>query len=1002
MTYANQGLIFESALFADDDVKFLVTNVDGYENVSGLFRFDLDVTVKLPVPMSPEVDLDLANMVRNDATLKILANQGDPNDDDDWHEFAGVLAVFEQKEEVSPGWGRFRAVLVPKAWVATRTTRSRVFEDVAINDLINTVLTTSGLVAADIDVQLAKLPTTAASVERSIYPQHEYLAQYEETDWQFLTRRLEHEGIFYYFTNDAGAEKVVFGDSGSNYETTAFALSYNPTGEGSGNAEPAEIRSFYCRLRPSPTKVAVREYNWQTTTTTKHEATLDANGTGEQILFNERFLNEGQGTELAAIRKETIAARTETFHGSSNARSLRPGKTIVLSNHYRDEFDGTYAVTQVKHIATQNVTVQAANVTIGGCTYTNTFKAVKHTVAWRPRLKAPKPIIHGLMTGQVVGDTDDKRYAVLDTDGRYLVTMQYDTSETPIKRWIRMSQPSAGPSSGLHFPLNPDVEVVVAHIDGDPDRPIIVGAVPNPDNESPSTEDNVSTNAVQTRAGNMLHFDDDAAASGFVKMDASRSQVSDQRRRGVLDPLTSFTSWAAAQASGSGNAEVGTTEQADSATPPTQPANPTSHRSATKPPSDTAPPAPRQSSSPMPSSGSGSATNTSATAPTLERAWRAFFDGDAMRELADLGPYRPESSATISDDPSWDGMPVSDAIELGLPNKYLDEANIVKLLNHVAKDKTDGIDDIPDSDVPAGDELKGKIRDLILAKAQNFEGSAAGSTVSVDIGDKFSYSLGDTFEYGDGSNAVSIGTGGYTREETRGNGQTEIFTWGTQETTTVHQGTQSETTTWHGQRHSNETINDPSLAHTDHYSTDTSFTYRGGWTATCAIAVSGQTNTEIFVGGYNANTVSLAIFVDIGINVAGKFELDVTLESAKVTVGFSQEFELSRAHGCLNQDEVFLTSMEAALKVSVARLQNTEATLKEEALSLKTEEASLSRTIAAMENQGAVMADTCASLKEYRATLLAQQDALATKQLSMAASKTAASNLQTAAFHSVQ
>tara|TARA_R110002073_G_scaffold60536_3_gene152158 strand:+ start:198 stop:3113 length:2916 start_codon:yes stop_codon:yes gene_type:complete len=971
MPFTNQAMSFESDAFPGEPDKFLVTSVTCKESLSQLFHVEIELLAVLPEELSAEVDIDLSAMLQNAATLKLLKNNGDINEPDDWRDVTGVLRHFEQLDESSSGWGRFRAVLVPKLWQATRTKRSRVFENKTIEALITDILTENTLTAAELDVTLNRAESEGeSSPDRAIYPQHENLAQYEESDWHFMARHLENEGVFFFFQNDGTEEKVVFADETSHYLSPAVAVAYQP--DGTGN-DVEEIRTFFGAVRSVPAKIAVRQYNWTTTTVLTSELPITG-GTGDRLLFHESFLNQSQGDALAAIRAEEIVCGQRVFSGTSNARSFRPGMTVTLSGHYRGDFDGTYVLTRVVHTATQQITTtgrESANVTITGVTYENTFTAIPSSVAFRPKRRIRKPRIEGLATGEVVSDSADNRYAVLDADGRYLVTMEYDTNATKVKRWVRMSQPSSGPSSGMHFPINPGAEVVLAHIDGDPDRPIIVGAVPNPDNESPTNEDNVSANAIQTRTGNMLNLDDDENASGFFQMDSSRSKVSDKRRRGIQDPLASFTTWVAAQASGSGNPEA---------------VAPRTNGASNEQP--TTPHAPRQTPAQEPGSGSGMAASPAETTPSLLEAWRAFFDGDAMRELADKGPYRPSSSDTLDAADRWQGMTVSDAAGLDLPNTHLSEANVVRLLNHVARAKTDSID----ADGSSND-LTGKARDLILKKAQNFEGSAAGSTVTVDIGDNFIYSLGDKFEYGDGSNSISIGTGGFTREETRGAGDTEVETWGKQTSKTTHHGTQSETTT----------INGASTAHTDHYDTDTSFTYRGGATATCQVNLSVQTNTEVFLGGYNCNTVNIGAFLDVTVFLIGKVEIEISgAILLTIKLGNTAEFEMNNSRAVLNSNEVFLSDMKGALKVTEAALQKDEAALAAQQAALDERTAAVNSVAAAVMMDEASVSAQAAYVTEKTAAIAADQAALTQKSVALSGSQTALSDIQTAAFHSMQ
>jgi type VI secretion system VgrG family protein len=992
MPYANQALSFESGLFPGEADKFLVAKITGVEKMSGLFEFELELLAKLPDPSSAEIDIDLAAMVRNSAKLKILANAAtNPPTKDDWREVAGVLAAFEQQDQTSTGWARYRAVLVPKVWQATRTRRSRVFQNQSIDDLITAVLTESVLTADDLQSNLSRLPAGAATVDRAIYPARDAVVQYEESDWNFLARWLEHEGIYFYFQNDGqNGEQLVFADDTSGYVSPSVKLPYRPEGSGNSTTDAEEVRTFHASSTPQPTKLIVRDYNWRNTSLLSYEADVDANGTGESILCREHFLNEGQGQELAARRAEELSCRATVFHGTSNARSFRPGMTIQLVEHYRDDFDGDYLLTEVTHNAKQDLSIEGSNVKISSVSYDNSFAAIPSNLAWRPVRTSQAPKIDGLLTGLIVSNTAEDRYAVIDAQSRYLVEVRYDTSAAPIKRLVRMSQPSAGPSSGMHFPLNPGVEVVLAHINGDPDRPIILGAVPNPANESPSSDSNVSANTIQTRTGNLLQIDDDASASGFVTMDASRSRVSDHRRRGTADPLTSFVARVSALASGQGSAQPAPTSAA-----PSLDGESTQEGAAVPPP--------RQPRSDVPASGSGSPMAVGGeTVPSLVTAWREFFDGDALDELGSLGPYR-DGGGGMSVSTVDDKAAAKDSNLLGSDaDASLTEANITKLLNYAIRN-TGAADDFGSSTTDSGSpSLKGKIADVILRKAQNFEGSAAGSSVSVSLGDQIIYSLGDKFEYGDGSNSISIGTGGYTRNETLAEGTTEEITYGKQVSKTTNHGKQDSTETNHGEVWSNTTNHTKVNEQSYHYGPYEGFTMFVGGKASLDIQVSAQTVNAVNIGIFNSNTMNIAAMFDSAFYVAGKYELEVGSLLSSLQIAHTAEFVLSRSQGILNSDKVFLNDLQASLKTTSANLQSQKVALSNQYAALEKKEAALTSAKARVTGTDAAVSSTRAEIDGRIASINAQKAALQESFAALSVTQTSATNIATAAFHSKQ
>jgi type VI secretion system secreted protein VgrG len=182
--------------------------------------------------------------------------------------------------------------------------------------------------------------------------------------------------------------------------------------------------------------------------------------------------------------------------------ALGAGTRFTLGDH-PDLGDVALLVTEVRHDATLVVSGQGAG---GEAGYTNTFRAIPADRTYRPPRTTPRPRISGLVTGIVDPGPagPDARGAQLDDQGRYRVRFLFDTTpvgERAASRPVRMLQSHVGENYGTHFPLKPGVEVAIAFIDGDPDRPLIVGAVPNPIKPSPVTNANPNVHRIRTSTG---------------------------------------------------------------------------------------------------------------------------------------------------------------------------------------------------------------------------------------------------------------------------------------------------------------------------------------------------------------------------------------------------------------------------------------------------------------------------------------------------------------------
>ena len=209
------------------------------------------------------------------------------------------------------------------------------------------------------------------------------------------------------------------------------------------------------------------------------------------------------------MRAEEVRCRARGFAGRGDVRALTAGATFTLEDHPRRDWNVSYLVVAATHRAAQSLDVGPAK-RDDEPDYANTFEAIPADVVFRPARTTPWPRIAGPINA-VVDASGGGEYAEIDDHGRYRVQLPFDLSGKgggKASRPLRMSQPYAGADMGMHFPLHKGTEVLVAHIDGDPDRPLIAAAVPNPETASPVTSQNQTQCAVRTGGGNFFVIED--------------------------------------------------------------------------------------------------------------------------------------------------------------------------------------------------------------------------------------------------------------------------------------------------------------------------------------------------------------------------------------------------------------------------------------------------------------------------------------------------------------
>ena len=492
------------------DGTFDVSTFDGTDAISTLYRFEVDLVSKKP-------DVDFTAILSSTAWLglKVPVRLSDGGSATRLLKIHGMVCSMRQFDPVDE-WSRYQLTLVPRLWHLSTDVMTRVFIDKPVPAMIEEILKEEGFSSADYEFRCAR------------GEKREFAVQYQESDLDFFSRWLEHEGIFYFFEQGEDCEKIIFADSTAGYVPLlggAHVLPYRPT-PAAGDAVAAEsdwfreevVESLTADQQIIPRKVILKDYNWRKPSQDlKVDSDIVPEGMGTVYYYAEHYKDAAEGKILARTRAQEFKCRQKLFSGSSNHMSFRAGATFELRDHYRGSFNQQYVLTSVHHRAEQALGLVWSGVK--GTAYSNEFVCIPRTEVFRPERKTPWPSIHGVMNAKIDGSGDGK-YAEIDDMGRYKVLLPFDLSGRSggnASRFVRKAQPYAGGGMGMHFPLCKGTEVLLAFLDGDPDRPIIVGAVPNPETASPVTGSNHTQNAIQTGGGNKLVLED-VGGSQQIKM----------------------------------------------------------------------------------------------------------------------------------------------------------------------------------------------------------------------------------------------------------------------------------------------------------------------------------------------------------------------------------------------------------------------------------------------------------------------------------------------------
>jgi type VI secretion system secreted protein VgrG len=486
-----EGVHIQFASGFEMEEPLVLRGVWGRERLGRLFEFDL----LLSREAGPLTEDELDSLLKAPCAIALGKRPGDV--------VHGLLERIELIDSARSVAARYLARVVPNVWLLTLSRTSRVYQNTSIPDLVRAVLGLYGMKEREhFEVRVGRAVKS---------PVREYIVQYQESDWDFLQRWLEHEGFFYWFQHGEKGEKLIVADE--NEDATAIedpkAISYRERNNlSTGGA--ATIWDYGLVQRRIPARVALVDYNYRQPSAPLYasETVDEKRGFGTVFSYGEHFKDAKVGKAMAALRAERFAAERRTYHGRTDCARFRVGHSFELENHFDAAHDGEYLITAVEHRV--GWPVHAEGGAEGSQRYTARFEAIPFDVPFRPPRRTPWPRVHGVIHALVDGDTSGD-YAELDEQGRYKVRMPYDMAGKKgmkASRWIRMAQPYAGQGYGTHHPLHKGIEVLVAHVDGDPDRPIILSAVPNPRTTSPSTSANATQSVTQTASGIRIEMED--------------------------------------------------------------------------------------------------------------------------------------------------------------------------------------------------------------------------------------------------------------------------------------------------------------------------------------------------------------------------------------------------------------------------------------------------------------------------------------------------------------
>jgi type VI secretion system secreted protein VgrG len=478
---------------ADAKNDFSVLQFEGFESIAQLSSYSITLTSTLH-------DISADSILGQPATL-LVYRKGE------FYPHSGLVTEFRYISS-NPLYSVYKVVIAPQLWLLTLNRQSRVFQNKNIPDIIKEVLESGNL------ADYAEFYITSA-----VYPTQEYVAQFEESDYNFISRLMENYGLWFFFREAPVSvnkvesfqikEQLVITDDQTQFlkmtpESEVQFINPNGLEKTIDSAEVDTLFELEYSEQVIPSKVTVKNYNYRTPevnlTGTKK---IDNGNLGEVYEYGGEFNNVSDAQKYAELLAKRVACSKSNAKGKSLCRGFKAGLRMEIKEHDREDLKSVYVITEVLHSG-----MRSEN---GILSYSNEFRALADRIATKfaSQRRAQKSTIPGILNGRT--EAMGSEYASVDENGHYKVRMPYDLSATDnyeCSKYLRMAQSYSGGNYGMHFPLHENSEVLVGHVNDNPDNPFGLGCVPNIETGTPVNNSNKVNSVIRTAGGNEIVLND--------------------------------------------------------------------------------------------------------------------------------------------------------------------------------------------------------------------------------------------------------------------------------------------------------------------------------------------------------------------------------------------------------------------------------------------------------------------------------------------------------------
>lgn len=460
-------------------VDLYLSEIVGEEQISELFQYRLQLR-------SEDNKLDFANMLGNNMAVSISQASGEPK------YINGVVTRFQQGDN-DGNYSTYFAELRPWLWQLSLTADSRIFQNQTALEIIKAVFSDFGF-------------KDFSDKTKGSFAARDYCVQYQETALDFVSRLMEDEGIWYFFEHTKKKHTLVLADDADIHKLCPGLKEARYAEDETVSKDETLIESVTLEEQLVPNEYAAEDFDFETPETDLLTS-VDAKQSGKLRVYDYPgdFSKTQDGEKIVARRIEAHEVTAKVLHGKGYCRAFTSGYKFKFSGHDRKDINGQYVIRSLFLHARQDG-------------YANSFVAFPDDVPFRPLRLVKRPKIYGTQTAIVVGESDEEIFP--DEYGRVKVQFHWDQEGKKDEKsscWIRVAQMWAAKGWGSMFIPHVGSEVVVSFLEGNPDKPLIIGSVYNATQTVPyklpgeKTKSTIKTwSAEDGKAPNEIRFEDKA------------------------------------------------------------------------------------------------------------------------------------------------------------------------------------------------------------------------------------------------------------------------------------------------------------------------------------------------------------------------------------------------------------------------------------------------------------------------------------------------------------